>query len=72
MAPRWRVIQVQDGTGPDSTGRFVQGKTVTYQLETGHTGTVFVPAPNANADAVKLAVAADAANLDAIANLTSD
>lgn len=72
MPVKWKVTQVVDGTGPDSTGRFVVGKTITFQLDTGHTGTVFVPATDANPDAVKLAVQQAAANLDAIANLTSD
>lgn len=72
MPAKWRVIQVTDGTGPDATGRFVNGKTITYQLDSGHTGTVFVAGPNANPDLVKTAIMAEAANLEAIASLTSD
>lgn len=70
--PGWKVIQVADGQGQDATGRFVAGKNVTYQLASGHSGTVFVPAVQFNPDTVKAAIAADAANLDAISNLSSD
>lgn len=66
----WKVISVADGTGPDATGRYVNGKTVTYQLRSGHTGTVFVPGPNANPDAAAVLIRQEAANLEAIANLS--
>lgn len=66
----WKVLSVADGTGPDPTGRYVNGKTVTYQLKSGHTGTVFVPGADANPEAVAAIIRQAAANLDAIANLS--
>jgi hypothetical protein len=65
----WQVISVVDGSGQDTTGRYVQGKTVTYQLKSGHTGTVFVPGTNATPDAVAGLIRQAAANLNAIASL---
>lgn len=67
----WRVINVQDGQGQDATGRYVNGKTVTYQLASGHSGTVFVPNGQADPDTVRAMVQQEAANLAAIANLQS-
>lgn len=66
----WKVLSVSDGTGPDPTGRYVNGKTVTYQLKSGHTGTVFVPGADANPEAAAALIRQAAANLDAIANLS--
>lgn len=68
----WKVLQVTDGQGQDATGRFVNGKNVTYQLSAGQTGTVFVPASQFDPDTVKSMVAAAAGNLAQVANLTSD
>lgn len=73
--PAWKVIQVQDATGPDGTGNFVKGRNVTYQLVSGGTGTVFVPGTQTGSptpDQVRAAIAAEADNHNAILNLTSD
>ena len=69
--PAWRVINIAEATGPDPTGRYVTGRNVTYQMKSGYTGTVFVAAANFNRDSVAAAIAADAQNLDDVANLTS-
>jgi hypothetical protein len=67
----WRVINVADSTGQDATGRWVAGRAVTYQLQSGATGTVFVPNSLFSADSVRAAVAAEAATLDAVTKLSS-
>lgn len=56
----------------DMTGAFVKGKTVTYQLRNGKTGTVFVPGATINPDTIRAAVAAEADALTAALNLTSN
>jgi hypothetical protein len=67
----WRVINVQDGQGQDATGRYVNGKTVTFQLSTGHSGTVFVPGGQSDVATVRAMVQQEAANLAAITALSS-
>lgn len=64
-----RVINVVDATGQDATGTFVKGRNVTYQLNTGATGSVFVPLATFSPDSVKAAVLADAQQLHAVSQL---
>jgi hypothetical protein len=65
-----KVISVVDGTGQDAQGNWAQGRRVTYQLSSGHTGTVFVPLAAFSAESVRAAIAADAQKLADVANLT--
>jgi hypothetical protein len=69
--PQWKVTSVTPATGQVSSGQFGPGWNVTYQLESGATGIVFVPKSGGDPDAIKAAIAADAATLHAIANLSS-
>lgn len=69
---RWKVVSQVPTTGQDSNGQFVRGRNVNYQLADGTTGSVFVPNASYTPDAVKAAIAADAATVAAIAGLTSD
>jgi hypothetical protein len=68
--PAGKVVNIIDATGQDSTGRYVTGKNVTYQLKSGLSGTVFVPNSLFNEDAVRAAVMADAARLHAASQIT--
>lgn len=68
---QWRVIGTVPATGRDSSNQFVAGWNVTYQLSSGPTGNVFVAKAGYTRDALRAAIAADAATLDDIANLTS-
>ena len=68
---RWRVIQQTIETATDGTGRAVRGRRVTYQLQSGQSGQVFVPETSFGPDTVKAAIDADAQNVAAVANLTS-
>lgn len=68
--PSWRVIGIQDGTGPDAAGRFTTGRNVTYQLASGPAGTVFVPMASFTEEAVAAAINADAQTLHNVSNLT--
>lgn len=56
MGVAFKVIDVTDNTGQDSTGRFTAGKQVTFQLKSGLSGTVFVPLANFNEDVVRAAI----------------
>jgi hypothetical protein len=68
--PSWKIISVTDGPGKGPSGQWSQGRIITYQLGSGKSGTVWVSADDFNPDAVRAAVMREAANLDAIANLT--
>jgi len=69
----WRVTgQPVPTVQPDASGQAVRGYTVTYQLSTGQTGQAFVPGAQFVPDQAKQVIAAAAANLAAIANLTSE
>ena len=64
-----QVISVASTIGQDATGNWVPGKNVTYQLNSGHTGTVFVPDATFGAETAKAAILADAQKLAAVANI---
>ena len=65
-----RIINVQDVRAQDATGAWVPGRNVTYQLSSGHTGTVFVPLTQFTPENVRAAVMADAQTLSDVAGLT--
>ena len=69
---RWRVLNAIDGTGQDAGGRYVVGKNVTYQLESGQTGTVFIAGTSFTPEQVSAAIRAEAQNLADVLNLSSD
>lgn len=72
-APGGWVVQAQNQTtklGPNN--RPVDGYDITFATSTGHTGTVFVTmAQYVNVDTVRELIAAAAAQVDAVGNLTS-
>jgi hypothetical protein len=68
----WKVTgQPQSTVQQDQSGRAVRGYQVTFTLSTGQTGEVFIPAAQFVPDQAKTAIAAAAANLAAIVNLSS-
>ena len=69
--PDWAVIQNVESTGKDSTGSYVKGRSVTFQLASGTAGTVFVPDAALTPDSVKAAINAAAARIAAVDGLTS-
>lgn len=70
---RWRVTgQPQATVQSNDMGAAVRGFMVTYQLATGQSGQVFVPGTQFVPDQARQVIAAAAANLAAIANLTSE
>lgn len=69
---QWRVINITPGQGADASGRFVNGKNVTYQLRSGQAGTVFVPDGSDTPEYVKAVIQSAAENLAALHNLTSE
>lgn len=64
-----KVLSVVQKTGQDTSGAFVSGREVTYQLSNGHTGSVFVPLSIFSTDAVQQAILADAKTLADVASL---
>jgi hypothetical protein len=72
MAPKWKVTRQVAGPGQDADGKFVQGRTITYQLADGTSGTVFVANTNYTVDSVKAAIAEDAGRVAGVAKLTSE
>ncbi len=67
----WSVEYQQESTQVGTGNRVVQGFTVGFVTGLGAHGSVFVPRDTYTPDAVRLAIAAQAAQLDAIATLTS-
>jgi len=67
----WKVTNAAQTVARGANGQYANGWEVTYQLATGHVGTVFVPSPQFNEDAVRAAVAEDAARLYSVINLSS-
>jgi hypothetical protein len=67
----WTVSAAQQTTSQDATGRFTKGWEVSYTLDTGHVGTVFVPGDILNQEQVKAAINQSAAALYGVVNLTS-
>jgi hypothetical protein len=66
----WRIINTVPtmGIGPD--GKPAKGQDVTYQLDTGDSGTIFVPDAQFNANQVGQLVTAHATNLVAVKGLS--
>ena len=69
--PSWTVTNVSKTVGQDQTGRYTPGWEVTYQIDSGHTGVVFLPGADLSPDAARMAVAKQAAALAATAGLTN-
>ena len=67
----WTVSGATQTTGQDPTGRYVRGWEVTYTLDSGHSGTVFLPGDVPNPDSIKAAVNQSAQALYGVVNLTS-
>jgi hypothetical protein len=67
----WKVTDVSQGVGQDATGRYTKGWSVTYQISTGHTGTVFLAGDNVNPDQVRAAIDKQAAALYGVVGLAS-
>lgn len=69
--PTWEVISAQPASGQDEMGRYVPGHQVNARLSTGTTFSVFVPASDlANVDKVRADIAAKAAQVAAVTNLS--
>jgi hypothetical protein len=70
--PRWKVVSQVQQSGQLPGGRFGPGMAVTYQLDTGTTGTVFVPLSAYNPANVTAAINAQAPSLATVDGLTSE
>ena len=70
--PNWKVTGAVQTVARGQNGTYANGWEVTYQLDSGHTGTVFLVNQSFNPEMVKQAVTADAAKLHQVVNLTSN
>ncbi len=70
--PAWKVVTQTQGMGRNKAGNYVQGWTVTYQLASGSSGSVFLAQGDYTPANVKAAINAQAADVDGVDNLTSD
>jgi hypothetical protein len=70
--PSWRVVGQVQQWGKLPNGQSGQGVMVTYQLDSGSQGTVFVPLTSYNTQNVKDAINAAAAHVAAVDGLASD
>lgn len=69
--PSWTVTNQAEKTIINSAGNAVDVMAITFQLADGTTATVNVPLSAYTPDNVRAAIAAKAATLDAVNNLTS-
>lgn len=65
-APHWRVIASQEQQAPGAAGTYTKGRMIFFQLDSGPSGSVFVPATELNTDNVRAAINAAAATLAAV------
>lgn len=70
--PGWHVTSQSEYTEIAADGTPVRGIKVYFATNAGRNGSVFVPPGQYNPDTVRAMIAAAAANVDAIGNLTSD
>jgi hypothetical protein len=68
--PAWNVTSQNQATEQDTTGNFVQGWRVYYQLASGTTGSVFLSDAMYTADNVKAAIAAKVATMNDVEALS--
>jgi hypothetical protein len=69
-APAWTVTQQQETTEPGPTGNYVQGVRISFRTAGGVNGSVFLQASDYTVPAARTAIAARAAQLDAVQSLT--
>lgn len=67
----WKVTEAAQQIGQDSTGRYTKGWQITFQLDGGQTGAVFVPGDSLNPAQVQAAVARQADALYGVIGLTN-
>lgn len=70
-SPRWTVIGQAETVEPGPNGIYVPGIKVTFRLESGTVGTVFLPQDAYTLEAARAAINAKAATLHAVNGLTS-
>lgn len=68
---KWKVTAQQETTQASPGSGIVRGVTVTFQLDDGTVGTVFVPDAQYNPANVKAAIAARAGQLEEVGNLSN-
>lgn len=69
-APHWRVTASQEQQAPGAAGTYTKGRQIFFQLDSGPSGSVFVPNDQLSAEAVRAAITAAAATLQAVHDLS--
>jgi len=64
--PHWRVTASQEQQAPGAAGTYTKGRLVIFQLDSGPSGSVFVPNDQLSIDNVRAAVDKAAQQLAAI------
>ena len=62
-APHWRITASQEQQAPGAAGTYTKGRQVFFQLDSGPSGSVFVPNDQLSTDSVRAAVNAAAQQL---------
>lgn len=70
--PRWAVDSQVQRTKADNAGNITEGYEVNFHTRSGHYGTVFVPMARYTPENVAAAVDAQARQVDAVGQLTSE
>jgi hypothetical protein len=70
-AVHWRVTASQEQQAPGAAGTYTKGRQVFFQLDSGPSGSVFIPNDQLSADSVRAAITAAAAQLADIHALSS-
>jgi hypothetical protein len=66
LYPGTVILTTTEDTGPDASGNYVTGRTITFQIATGDVGTVWVPLAGLTTASVAAAINAYAEALAAI------
>lgn len=69
-APHWRVTASQEQQAPGAAGTYTKGRQIFFQLDSGPSGSVFVPNDQLSPDNVRAAIAAAASTLQAVHDLS--
>lgn len=66
----WHVTAQLETMAPDQNGQFVRGVQVSFQTDTGLTGTVFVPNTSYTTQAVSKLISARVVQMESISRLS--
>lgn len=62
-APHWRITASQEQQAPGAAGTYTKGRQIFFALDSGPSGSVFLPNDQLTVDAVRAAINAAASTL---------